>query len=214
LIELRQTNRRHFETDPVPADVVELLVASSAAERATLFAIENADDRATLARLSQRADAEQITNPAYRAELRSWTTTDEDRDDGVPARVVPHVDGSAGDDVPIRDFDSQGVGWLPAMTRSSAGQCLFVLGTDTDSPRDWVRAGEALERVWLEITRSGFVASLFTQAIEIGSIRAKLRSELRLAMQPHLVLRVGRARVTAASPRRRVSDVLDGQPEA
>lgn len=127
------------------------------------------DDRETLARLSQKADELQITNPAYRAELRAWTTNYPTRSDGVRAAVVPHVDGTSGDDVPIRDFDTQGAGWLPAETRSSVRQCLLVLGTAIDSPESWVRAGEALERVWLEITRAGFVASLFTQMVELAA---------------------------------------------
>jgi hypothetical protein len=162
-----------------------------------------------LARLSQKADAEQIASPAYRAELRAWTSNDPSRLDGVRAAAVPHVDGTSGDDVPIRDFDSQGAGWLPGDTHSSVSQCLLVLGTDADTPQAWLRAGEALERVWLEITRAGFVASLFSQVIEVAAIRVQLRDQLRLGMLPHLVIRVGRAPVTAASMRRHVSDVLD-----
>ncbi len=209
VVELRQTNRRRFADDAVPADLVALLVRAAAAEGALLRPVVKLDDRQTLARLSQKADAEQIATPAYRAELRAWTSNDPTRLDGVRAAAVPHVDGTAGDDVPIRDFDSQGAGWLPSDTRSSVSQCLLVLGTDADTPQSWLRAGEALERVWLEITRAGFVASLFSQAIEVAAIRVQLRDQLRLGMQPHLVVRVGRAPVTAASMRRRVSDVLD-----
>jgi hypothetical protein len=209
VVELRQTNRRRFAADPVPEDLVAALVAAAAAEGARLHPVVRSEDREGLARLSQKADVEQISNPAYRAELRAWTSNDPARLDGVRAAAVPHVDGSAGDDVPIRDFDSQGAGWLPGKTESSASQCLLILGTDDDSPQAWVHAGEALERVWLEITRAGFVASLFTQVIEVAALRVQLRDELRLGMQPHLVLRVGRAPITASSMRRHVSDVLD-----
>jgi hypothetical protein len=174
-----------------------------------LHPVVKPDDRMALARLSQKADTEQITDPAYRAELRAWTNDDPARRDGVRAAVVPHVDGTAGDEIPIRDFDTQGVGWLPAETHSSAGQCLLILGTTGDNPESWVRAGEALERVWLEVTRAGFVASLFTQVIEIGGLRAELSDELRLGMRPHVVLRVGRAPVTPASMRRHLTDVLE-----
>ncbi|MDQ2749979.1 MAG: nitroreductase [Actinomycetota bacterium] len=209
VVELRQTNRRRFADDPVPADLVATLVRAAQAEGAVLHPVVRVEDRQTLARLTQKADAEQIASPAYRAELRAWTSNDPTRLDGVRAAAVPHVDGTAGDDVPIRDFDSQGAGWLPGDTHSSADQCLLILGTDADSPAAWLRAGEALERVWLEITRAGFVASLFTQVIEVAAIRLQLRDELRLGVQPHLVIRVGRAPVTAASMRRHVSDVLD-----
>jgi len=63
--------------------------------------------------------------------------------------------------------------------------------------------------VWLEATRAGYVASLFSQPVEVAMIRAQLRSDLRLSMQPHMVIRVGRAPVTPASRRRHVADVLD-----
>lgn len=209
VVELRQTNRRRFAADPVPDDLVATLLSAAAAEGAKLHLVVQPADRESLARLSQQADAVQITNPAYRAELRAWTSNDPNRLDGVRAAAVPHVDGTANDDVPIRDFDSQGAGWLPSETHSSASQCLLVLGTDADSPLAWLHAGEALERVWLEITRAGFVASLFTQVIEVAALRVQLRDELRLGMQPHVVLRVGRAPVTAASMRRHLSDVLE-----
>ena len=209
VIGLRQTNRRRFASGEVPPEVVRTLVAAAEREGAILLPVVLEDDRMALARLVQRADSLEISDPAYRAELRAWTTTDPDRRDGVRALVVPHVDGTAGDEVPIRDFDSQGQGALPPQTRSGREQCLLLLGTNTDRPEAWLRAGEALERVWLEVTRAGYVASLFSQPVEVAVIRAQLRTELRLSMRPHMVIRVGRAPVTPASRRRRVADVLD-----
>ena len=209
VIGLRQTNRRRFASGEVPPEVVRTLVAAAEREGAILLPVVLEDDRMALARLVQRADSLEISDPAYRAELRAWTTTDPDRRDGVRALVVPHVDGTAGDEVPIRDFDSQGQGALPPQTRSGREQCLLLLGTNTDRPEAWLRAGEALERVWLEVTRAGYVASLFSQPVEVSAVRAQLRTELRLSMRPHMVIRVGRAAVTPASRRRRVADVLD-----
>ena len=209
VIGLRQTNRRRFASGEVPPEVVSTLVAAADREGAILHPVVVEDDRTALARLVQRADSMEISDPAYRAELRAWTTTDPDRRDGVRALVVPHVDGTAGDDIPIRDFDSQGKGGLPAETRSGRDQCLLVLGTTTDRPEAWLQAGEALERVWLEATRAGYVASLFSQPVEVAAVRAQLRTDLRLTMQPHMVIRIGRAPVTPASRRRHVAEVLD-----
>lgn len=210
---LRQTNRRQFATDAVPDDVLETMQVAATAEEALLRRVVDADELLTLARLMQRADAQQIADPRYRAELREWTTNDPARRDGVRAAAVPHVDGTSGDDVPIRDFDTSGAGWLPAATHSTTQQCLLVLGTEQDEASDWLRAGEALERVWLELTRLGYVASLFTQVIEVGPLRVQLRDELRLGMFPHVVLRVGKAPVTPASMRRHVDDVLEMRGE-
>jgi hypothetical protein len=212
VLELRRTNRRRFADDEVPAEVVESLQRAALAEDSDLVVVRTDEDRLALARLSQQADDIQNVNPAYRAELRAWTTSDLSRTDGVPITAVPHVDGGAHDEVPIRDFDTAGLGWLPSETRSSHNQCLLVLGTAADNPSAWLRAGEALERVLLEVTRQGFSASPLTQAVEVVSARATLRSELRLGIYPHIVLRVGRAPLTPATHRRRLVDVLVESP--
>jgi hypothetical protein len=208
-VELRQTNRRSFDADDVPADLIARLVDAAEREGAALQPVVDEKDRQTLARLSQRADAQQITNPAYRAELRTWTTDDSTRLDGVRAEVIPHVDGTAHDEIPIRDFDTRGVGALPGATHSSTQQCLLIISTDGDGIDSWIRAGEALERVWLELTKAGFAASLFTQVIEESGLRAQLREELRMVTHPQLVLRVGHAAPTTRSLRRPLEDMLD-----
>lgn len=208
VVEERRTNRRRFADDDVPGDLVQVLIAAAAAEGAELVPITRAEDRLTVAIVNQRADAQENADPAYRAELRAWTNDDPGRDDGVPACAVPHGGGGAHDDVPIRDFDTGGVGSLPTETHSSLHQCMLLLGTAADGPAAWLRAGEALERMLLEVARHGYAASPLTQAIELPNTRAMLREDLRLSMQPHLLLRVGRAPITPGARRRRLVDVL------
>ena len=211
VLELRQTNRRRFAEDEVAEPVMSTLEEAAAAEGAALFTIRDPEQRIAVATLSQRADAIENLNPAYRAELRAWTSDDPSRRDGVPSLAVPHVDGSSEDDVPIRDFDTRGTGGLPARTRSSMKQTMVLLCTEGDTPAYWVRAGEALERVLLEITRHGLSASLLTQVTEVPSTRAELRHELKLVEHPHVLLRIGRAPITPASRRRRLVEVLTEQ---
>jgi hypothetical protein len=208
VVELRQTNRRRFAPDPVPENTVEELEAAAAAEQCLLHVVRNPDQRIAVAVLSQHADDIENLNPAYRAELRAWTADDPHRQDGVPNLTVPHVNGAAHDDVPIRDFDTHGHGGLPARTQSSKDQCLVLVCTAGDGRLDWLRAGEALERVLLEVTRHGFAASPLTQITEVPSTRSSLRRELGLGTYPHVLLRIGRAPITPASRRRRLVDVL------
>jgi hypothetical protein len=208
VIEVRQTNRRQFGDAEVPAEILEELEKAAAAEGSQLFVVRDEDQRMTVAALSQHADAIENLNPAYRAELRAWTTDDPDRADGVPNIAVPHVDAGSQDEVPIRDFDTRGTGALPVGTKSSRNQCLVLLCTNGDSPSDWLRAGEALERILLEITRHGYAASPLTQVTEVPSARARLRRELGLVGYPHILLRIGRAPVAPASRRRRLVEVL------
>jgi len=208
VIELRQTNRRRFADHDVPTEILANLQHAASTEDSTLFIVHHQDHRHAVANLSQKADDIENLNPAYRAELRAWTSNDPRRTDGVPALAVPHVDGTAHDDIPVRDFDTHGTGWLPTNTQSTHRQCLALICTDTDTPTSWLRAGEALERVLLEITRHGFVASPLTQVTEIPTARAQLRQQLNLTTYPHVLLRIGRAPLTPASPRRHMTEVL------
>ncbi len=207
-IDTRQTNRRRFIDEPVPDEVVDSLRAAAHAEGAELFHITREEHRFALARLSQLADELENADPGYRAEMRRWTTDDPRRLDGVPAFAVPRVTGQAHDDIPLRDFDTRGMGWLPDETRSSSRQCLVVLGTNADNSAAWEQCGEALERVLLEVSRQGYTSSPLTQVIEVPRTHGALRNELGLQMHPHILIRIGRAAVTTPTRRRRLVDVL------
>ncbi|TAM81734.1 MAG: nitroreductase [Jatrophihabitans sp.] len=208
VIETRHTNRRQFCGDPVPEAVLAALQHAADTEGASLLVVRDDQQRAAVAALSRHADDIENLDPAYRAELRAWTTSDPSRRDGVPDLAVPRTDGAVRDDVPIRDFDAHGTGGLPAATHPSRGETLALLCTRGDSPADWLRAGEALERVLLEITRYGYAASPLTQVTEVPATRALLRDELHLPGFPHLLLRIGRAPDAPAARRRRLADVL------
>ena len=204
----RHTNRRHFEPAQLPDATHHALELAAAAEGAALVDVATDADRGLVEDLTARADRALTLIPSYRAELRAWTTNDPLRADGVSAATVPRVMGAFADDLPIRDFDTHGDGGLPADTASTSRQTLVILCTDDDSDRDWLRAGEALERVWLEISAAGWSASPFTQPIEVAPARLQLRSGLALTGYPHLVLRIGRAAPTSGSPRRPVGEVI------
>jgi hypothetical protein len=55
-----------------------------------------------------------------------------------------------------------------------------------------------------EVTRQGYAASPLTPVVEIPFTRAQLRSELRLDIQPHILLRVGHGPKTPALRRCRL----------
>ena len=193
VIDLRRTNRRRFADEPVPWDVVDALVGIAKAEGAQLFPVIAPAHRLAMARLSEQADDLENADPAYRAELRAWTSGGPGRHDGVPTR----------------EFDHHGMSLRTPEARPSIGQCMLLLGTQHDTARAWLQAGEALERVLLEITRRGYAASPNTQVIEVARTNALLRQELSLAMNPHMLLRVGRAPATPVSRRRRLVDMLE-----
>jgi hypothetical protein len=208
VLELRQTNRRRFDDEQVPAEVLAALEKTAAAEHSTLFVVSREEHRVAVARLTRTADVLENADPAYRAEIRAWTTDDLGRRDGVRELAVPYLDGLIQDEVPLRVFDIGGMGSPPPGPHSTRSQCLVVLGTEGDRPIDWLRAGEALERTLLEITKRGFAAGPLTQAVEVPSTRIQLRAELGLTMYPQMLLRIGRAPLSPAARRRRLVDVL------
>jgi hypothetical protein len=209
-IDVRRTNRRPFADIPVPGDVIETLIGVAAAEGAELIAITRRDHRRAVAALTQQADRVETEDPAYRAELRAWTSDDPQRVDGVSAASAPFagIGAFSSDTVPIRVFDTRGMGWLPAESNSGVDQCMLLLGTRGDGPAAWLTAGAALERVLLEITRLGYAASPLTQMIEVAATNLELRRSLRLSMYPNVLLRVGLAPETVRTRRRRLVDVL------
>jgi nitroreductase len=203
----RQTNRRRYAPDPVPPRIIDTIVRAAEDCSARLILLADTADRDAVARLSRVAEERQILDPAYRAELRKWTTDETGRRDGVRALTVPRV-GADSPDAGLRDFDTRGSGFLPAETGSIADDCLLVLGTDQDDPAAWLAAGEALQHVLLEITRLGYAASPLSQVTEDPSTRADLLAMLLRPVHPQVLLRVGLAPPAPGSSRRPLSDVL------
>ncbi|MBV9822283.1 MAG: hypothetical protein JO144_08570, partial [Actinobacteria bacterium] len=213
VLSLRRANRRRFVDDRVPADLLETLTAVAAAEGARAIVLSNPAHRTAAASLSRWAEAIQLADQAYRAELRAWVTADGHRDDGVPiaALLTPAAPDTAAGEVPQppRPFaDSPQDARLPGLTVAGPEPTLLLLGTDTDDAPAWLQAGEALERLWLEVARAEFAMSLFTEPIEVPAIRELLRARLGLAVHPHVLLRIGRAPATVASRRRKLVEVL------
>lgn len=214
---LRRTNRRQFADDPVDPQLLTTLANVASFECASLFAISDQGHLAATAQLSKRAEAIEEADPGYRSELRAWVSEDQRRTDGVPIATLPQAREPYLAEVPqvqLRNFGDPGKAGMPDGAQTSLNQCLLLLGTDKDDPLSWLRAGEALERVWLEVTRAGYAMSLFTQVIEVASTREELRSQLELSMQPHVLLRVGRAPATPMSRRRKLTEVLRHVPSA
>ena len=204
----RRTNRRRFTADELPDRLLRRLASLVQDEGATLVPVISDEHRRLVSRLTQQADGLQNADPAYRAELRRWTTRSYAHGDGVPAESVPHVTGREREELPLRDFDSRGSGGLPPRTDPEVPQALLLLATAADDALSWLRSGEALEHLLLELTRNDWVASPVTQAVEVPLTRTQLRSALTWDAHPQMLLRIGRAEPTPRSPRRRRSEVV------
>lgn len=209
-IDRRRTNRRAFIGDPVSTATVAGLAAIARDEDASLVPISAPEHRALVTELLAEAARLENEDPAYRDELLAWTTDDPRRVDGVQAATIPYAVPSAPtrNASAVRAFDLRGMGWLPPVRRAAADECLLALCTAEDDPPSWLRAGEALERVWLELTELGLWASPIGQLVEVRGTHDRLREGLGLVGHPQLLLRVGRGPETPATGRRPASDVI------
>jgi nitroreductase len=200
----RQTNRRPFSSAAVPGPVIDELAAAAAAEGATL-AIADPIGRDAILGLAATAEEWQRAETGYREELTAWTVPPYGRRDGVPAQAFAPRDRY--ESVPLRDFGLT----QPQLHRRDATfeahPTVIVLRTTGDEPRDWVRAGQAMERVLLTATVRGVATTPMTQALEVPEIRRLLTDPGR-HRYPQLILRVGYGRPAATSPRRPLAEVL------
>jgi nitroreductase len=202
-IPCRQTNRRPFGSTPIPARILDMLVAAARAEAASL-AVLDPPTRAAVLSLARSAEHQQRVDPRYRTELAEWTTAGRHRDDGVPpAAFGPRPELAA---LPLRDFDLAHT-TDRRVARFEAEPTIAVLYTAGDGIRDWLGAGQALERVLLTATAHGVSSTPMTQAIEVPQLRQLLDApdELNTVQS---IIRLGYAGRGPRTPRRPLADVL------
>lgn len=200
----RRTNRRPFSGASVPSPVMDELVAAAIAEGAALATADPVGRDAILG-LAATAEEWQRAEAGYRDELAAWTVPAYGRCDGVPAHAFgPHDRYQS---VPLRDFGLT----QPQLNRRDATfeahPTVLVVRTAADGPREWVRAGQAMQRVLLTATVRGVATTPMTQALEVPDIRRLLTDPAR-HRYPQLILRVGYGRPAAATARRPLAEVL------
>jgi nitroreductase len=203
----RRTNRRPFHDRPVPEWLQMALVETARAEGATLVFVDEIG-RYDVLTLAEAAESVQRSDPRYLAELAAWTGAGpaSGRRDGIPWRALgPRPDRSP---VGMREFGPPEAGRL-GTARFEANPTVAVLYTAGDERHDWVRAGQAMQRVLLTATACGMATNPLTQPVEVPRVRVQLsaRGEPRTAQ---VVLRLGFGPRTPATPRRPLVEVLAG----
>jgi hypothetical protein len=209
----RHTHRGPFSGGPLPAGLLAGLQHDALAEGAELAFIANGLPYERLARIVADAARRGDRDPRARAEVRRWTRdTESTARDGVPAASlaagppgrVPHGK------LRQRDFDlGRGLARLPGQAAGDEAPSLAtaVLLTPGDRRADWLRAGQALQRLLLHAAANWVFASLHTQPMEDPVARDLIRDTLCLHGNPQLLLQLGRADTAASTPRRPPGEV-------
>ena len=165
----------------------------------------NATEAALVLDLAAAADKALADDFDHRVELSQWIATE--GDDGVPASALGNRPVT--EPAPVRDFGYAS----PATVRPSGSYemlpRLAVLSTARDEPGDWLRAGQALQRVLLTATRHGVATSLLYQPIELHDMRQSDDAWWPWPECPQIIVRFGYGPPGAESSRRSVDAILD-----
>jgi nitroreductase len=202
-IAARRTNRLPFHDRPLPQSALASLAEAARAENAMLRIYDDPNEVSRIVDLLGEAEVREAGDPAVRVERQGWIGGPH-RDDGVPTRSLGPRPDEPG--VPFRDL-GDGVSVTRDYARFESTPTVAVLSTLHDERVDWVRAGQALQRVLLEATASGLAASFMNQPLEQPALRGQVRSPTSGVGHSHMIMRIGFGDPVPSTPRRPVSAV-------
>jgi nitroreductase len=204
----RHTHRHPLASAVVPADAIEQITKAASDEGATLT-IAGAVSRDAILGLGRVAEQRLRARGAYRAELGRWTRPTPHRRDGIPSAAIGPWD--AMERMPMRDFGlMQPQVWRTA-ERFETHPTIAVLATHGDGRLEWVRAGQALQRVLLVATCLHLATTPISQPVEVPAVRAML-TRTDADQWAQMVVRLGYGTPAPASPRRPLAEILEGEP--
>jgi len=200
----RQTFRAGFEDRDVGQDHLLALVDAATTEGAWFVPLREDATRKAAAELVAEGDATLWHDPSWRRELAQWMHPRR-RGDGLtlPWLTIPAAR------MVVRSFDMGG-GVAAHDTHLAEGSPLLaVLGTRGDRPRDWLVAGQALQRLLLRGVGIGMQASYLNQPVQVAALRPTLAALTGQKGAPQILLRMGyTADELVPTPRRPVEEML------
>lgn len=203
----RHTDRRTVGDDPVRPGVLDLLVAV-AEQNATRLDILRHDHVIELAVIVEHAQKAQSADEDLQRETATWVGGDRTSGTGIPAANLPC-------ELPLttvaeRDFGAKGT--LAAGAGHDTTATYAILYGAGDEPADWIRAGEALNAVWLAAADNDVTLLPLSSATEVPFAREELRRMIDRVGFPYLVLRFGTKAADdgpAHTPRMPIDQIID-----
>jgi hypothetical protein len=201
----RHTNRRPFQNEPIPEPIRRDLAQAATVEGGVLLFADGALRDGVLS-LTMTADNRLSRDAGHRVEMAKWTVPGGSyRRDGIPrAAFGPRPRNGA---MPLRDL-ALPHGAPTTIVDFEAEPTIALVFTRGDTEADWLRAGSALERIWLTATVRELAATPLTQLTEVPALRRLLDISAD-GQVLQTVLRLGYpTRPCLPTPRRRLSEVL------
>ncbi len=211
----RQCTRSDYDGRAVSAADLAALEAAARVDGAEVMLITDPARIAQVLELILTANAAQVSDPAFAAELKSWLRFNArsaiETGDGLYAASSgnPTLPTFLGRFMFDRFFTVAAENDRHArQVRSSAG--LAILHSDRDDPAHWVQAGRSYQRFALQATALGIRHAHLNQPVEVAATRPQLQSLLGLgSRRPDMLLRFGYAPPMPRSLRRPVAAVID-----
>jgi hypothetical protein len=194
-IRLRHTDRGPVTGAPVGDDELRAITTAVESE-GTWLHILDPDQVLELAAAVDHAQSAEATQPAWQAEVASWTGCTRPTGAGLSDAAIPEQAPQT--PAPGRDFGHHGD--LPVSAETDQTAVFAMLYGYGDQRLDWLHAGEALSAAWLTATELGVTVLPLSAPIEVAGTRETLRRLIADLGHPYLVLRLGTANPSDAEP--------------
>jgi nitroreductase len=197
-IQIRHTDRRPVSSTPVNPALLDQLRATVEQEGARLHVL-HPDDVLRIASAAATAQRVESLDPDWVEELAYWaggsntpsagSAAADGRGEGVglPDEVIPSTPPLT--TVPGRNFGHGGT--LPIGEGHDRAATYAILYADDDTPRSWLRGGEALSALWLTAIQHDLSVLPLSAAVEVEETRQALRDLLASLGDPLLAVRLG-----------------------
>ncbi|MEW9339307.1 Acg family FMN-binding oxidoreductase [Streptomyces tanashiensis] len=209
-LRMRHTSRFPFTEEQIATEILDGLRAAALLEGCWLE-VPGAWHTDTVMGLVHTSELFEATDASVRAEIARWIRAGEAGEGAATEGIPSYALGPRQYDVtsPVRDFDVPRRVADRSSARFEKRPQLALLGTVEDTPSDWLRAGQAMQRVLLQATLDGLSTSLMSQPLEWPELRSDARDPVSTTGHVQMVIRLGYGPRGRATPRRPVPEVLD-----
>lgn len=218
----RRTVRSRFDDKLLTEDLHKEMAEAARVEGAECTFAHETERKQRVGALVAEAERTHLGDAAFRDELRSWLAQRRTEDHeamreaysrmGVPAGHTPesreHRDQlllTAA--LTARQFANAESTAASRRAMAEASPALALLTTAQDTRKNWLAAGQAMQRVLLLATSAGASASYLNPPIEIACLRLRLPEIFGVKGYPQVLLRLGYAGAISPTPRRPLDEV-------
>lgn len=204
----RRAHRRLHQRRELAADDVEALCEAVAGEGARPV-VPDAPARRRLGALLRRALTHQLADADHLAEVDRWVRHPGDaheHTDGIPVASLGTTPYPA-DSIVHDGWDAEELADVPVETELELSTVIAIT-TRGDTRRDWLVAGAALERLWLDAAARDLAVTFADQATQRPETRDQAAAVLGVPGELQVVLRLGYPLVDVPpTPRRPLAEL-------